>query len=300
MRALVAGWFSWEKYAATAGDLMACDVACEWLREAGLPFDVACAPPFPDGVDWRIVDSSAYTHLVFVCGPFRNIGPAITDFLDRFAHCFRVGLDVAMIRPVEEWNPFDLLIERQSNRTDRPDISLACRQPTVPVVGICLVHPQKEYGDSGRHPQAGEAIRRLLAAREVAAVPIDTRLDENSTGLRTRREVESLIGRMNVLITTRLHGTVLALKNGVPALAIDPISGGGKVKRQADVLGWPVVFTADTLDDAALLRAFDYCLTDEARAKARACAEQGARGVEAIREQFVSAIRASLRQASGG
>ena len=61
MRALVAGWFSWEKYTATAGDLMACDVACDWLRQAGLPFDVALAPPFTGGVDWRTVDPAAPT-----------------------------------------------------------------------------------------------------------------------------------------------------------------------------------------------------------------------------------------------
>jgi len=39
MKTLVMGWFSYELYGATAGDLMACDVACEWLREAGHAVD---------------------------------------------------------------------------------------------------------------------------------------------------------------------------------------------------------------------------------------------------------------------
>jgi hypothetical protein len=292
MRALVAGWFSWERYSATAGDLMAKDVACDWLADAGLPFDVALAPPFAGGVDWRAVDPAVYTHLVFVCGPFRDIGPAITDFLARFAHCYKVGLDLSMIRPVAEWNPFDLLLERDSDRTARPDVSLLCRQGRVPVVGLCLVHRQKEYGDRGRHADAEAAVRRLLAAREAAVVSIDTRLDENSTGLRTEREVESLIARTDLLVTTRLHGTVLALKNGVPALAIDPIAGGAKIKRQAEVLGWPVVFTADALNDAALLRAFDYCLSAEARELARACAARGAARLAEVRGQFLAAVAA--------
>ena len=55
---------------ATAGDLLARDVVCRWLRESGVPHDVALAPPFRGGVDWRAVDPRAYRHVVFVCGPF--------------------------------------------------------------------------------------------------------------------------------------------------------------------------------------------------------------------------------------
>jgi hypothetical protein len=299
-KTLVAGWFSWEMYSATAGDLMACEVACDWLRSAGHALDVALAPPFVGGVDWRTVNPGDYSHLVFVCGPFRNIGPAITDFLERFAHCRRIGLDLSMIEPVEAWNPFDLLLERDSNRAQRPDISFACRQGRVPVVGVCLVHPQKEYRDRGRHQPAKEAIERLLATREVAAVPIDTRLDANSTGLRTSREVESLIARMDLLLTTRLHGTVLAIKNGVPALAIDPIAGGAKIQRQAQTVGWPVVFTADALEDAELQRAFDYCLTAEARAKARECTERATSQVVQVRDEFIAALVQPAYEPEGG
>ena len=43
MRTLVAGWFSFTGMNVTAGDVMARDVACRWLHEAGLPFDVANA-----------------------------------------------------------------------------------------------------------------------------------------------------------------------------------------------------------------------------------------------------------------
>jgi hypothetical protein len=41
---------------------------------------------------------------------------------------------------------------------------------------------------------------------------------------------------------------VPTLKDGVPAVAIDPVSGGAKIRRQAATLGWPVVFDADALD----------------------------------------------------
>ena len=50
-----------------------------------------------------------------------------------------------------------------------------------------------------------------------------------------------MIGRADVVVTTRLHGLVLALKQGVPALAVDPVAGGAKVAAQAAVWGWPVL-----------------------------------------------------------
>ena len=53
MKALVAGWFSFEQMGASAGDLMARDLVCEWLDEAGRAYDVALAAPFEGGVDWR-------------------------------------------------------------------------------------------------------------------------------------------------------------------------------------------------------------------------------------------------------
>ena len=46
MKALVAGWFSFEDMGATAGDLLARDMACEWLNHAGYTYDVALALPF--------------------------------------------------------------------------------------------------------------------------------------------------------------------------------------------------------------------------------------------------------------
>jgi hypothetical protein len=51
MKILVAGWFSFEKCNATAGDLMARDLVCEWIENAGHAYDIALAPPFVGGVD---------------------------------------------------------------------------------------------------------------------------------------------------------------------------------------------------------------------------------------------------------
>jgi Polysaccharide pyruvyl transferase len=288
MKVLVAGWFSFEKMGATAGDLLARDLVCEWLEEAGRSYDIAHAPPFNGGVDWRSVDPGGYSEVVFVCGPFGNGWP-ITEFLPRFASSRLIGLNLTMFEPLERWNPFQLLLERDSSTHARPDVSFLSRGSKVPVVGVVLVHPQIEYED-GLHEAAAGAVERLLGSVEAAPLEIDTRLDANRHGLRTAAQVESLIARTDVVITTRLHGLVLALKNGIPALAIDPIKSGAKVTRQAEVLGWPYAFAADSLSDGDLRAAFESCLTDDARAAAREAARRASLAVTSIHREFVSAF----------
>ncbi len=289
MRTLVAGWFSFEHMGATAGDLLARDLVGDWLHEAGEPFDVAVAPPFTGGVDWRAVEPTTYSRIVFVCGPFGN-GPPVTDLLQRYEHCRWVGVNLSMLQPIEEWNPFDALLARDSSRSAHPDISFLANTPRVPVIGVVLVEPQREYKDRALHEAANDAIARLVSRRDAALVRIDTRLDANDTGLRSPAEIESLIARMDAVVTTRLHGTVLALKNGVPALPIDPIKGGAKISRQVGVIGWPLRFCADDLDDRDLDRALDWCLSSHARETARRCATT-ARSmlevpVETLRSEF--------------
>ena len=134
---------------------------------------------------------------------------------------------------------------------------------------------QPEYGTRSMHTLVEARISRLLGNREFAKFSIDTRLDENRTGFRTASEVQAAIARMDFVVTTRLHGLVLALKNGVPAVPIDPIAGGAKVSRQVETIGWPICFVADCLDDERLNSAFDYCLTEVARQEAFRCTETG-------------------------
>lgn len=290
-KVLVAGWFSYEGAGATAGDLLVQRLVCEWLAQAGRPCDVAFARPFAGGVDWRAVDPAAYSDVLFVCGPFKKHAWE-QEFLARFPRSRKVGVNLSMFEPLGAWSPFDLLWERDSDRTSRPDLSILTDLARVPVVVRCLVHPQEEYGDRAMHDTANAAIARLIASREMALVDVDTRLDVNATQLRTPAEVESLIARADVVLTTRLHGTVLALKNGVPAVAVDPVRGGAKILRQARTIGWPQVFTADAVTDAALAEAYAYCLTPEARRAARDCADRAREAVRPVRDEFIRAMGA--------
>jgi hypothetical protein len=288
VRTLVAGWFSFEDMGATAGDLLARDVVCGWLEQAARPYDVAQAAPFSEGVDWRAVDPERYSTVLFVCGPFGNGWP-LTDFLHRFARSRLVGLNVSMLEPLEAWNPFHALFARDSSQSALPDLTFLSVPRLVPVIGIILVHRQKEY-EAGLHETVHAAIHRATSARDITLVRIDTRLDVNATGLSTPAQIESLIARMDAVVTTRLHGLVLALKYGVPAVAVDPIAGGAKIRRQAETIGWPVALPGESLTDEALARALDYCLTDEARDRARACRQRSVEILHGLKDRVLAAV----------
>lgn len=290
MKTLVVGWFSFKEGHATAGDLLAGELVCDWLDRFSCPYNIAVDPPFGGGINWRLTNPKDYSHVVFVCGPFQQ-GELEAQFFTHFTGCHIMGLDLTMLVPLDQWNPFDFLIERDSSVSAHPDITFLSPRKLVPIVGICLVEPY----ETGLTEVANAAIHRLISSREISIVEIDTRLDTNITGLRTPAEIESLLARMDVVITTRLHGTVLALKNGVPTISIDPEAGGAKIVRQAETIGWPVVFVGDSLTDAELQKAFDYCLTEEAKEKVKECCERATRMVEEIGDEFIKELERSSK-----
>jgi len=163
-------------------------------------------------------------------------------------------------------------------------------QPALPVTAVLLAQPQDEYGD-GLHGAAAEAIARLPDLRPTALFHTDTDLID-ADRIRGAAEVTSLIARADAVVTTRLHGMVLSLRQGVPAVAIDAIPGGAKVTRQAAALGWPAALRADELSDEALGEAWDFCLTDEARERARECTERARRELGELERSFVGALAA--------
>lgn len=290
MKSLVAGWFSFDEVVATVGDLLARDVLCGWLDRARIAYDVANAPLVGGGVDWRAADPADYARVIFVCGPFGR-RPLLEELVERFGERPLVGVDLTMLEGEGAWNPFDLLFERDggANERGRPDLSFAAEPArALAVTAVLLAHPQGEYPE-GLHGAAAEAIARLPDLRPTALFHTDTDLLD-ADRVRGAPEVAALIARADVVVTTRLHGLVLALRQGVPAVAIDPIAGGAKVSRQAETVGWPAVLSADSLTDEALGESFDFCLTPEARSRARQCAEGAQRELAELEQSFVAAL----------
>lgn len=291
-KALITGHFT------TVGDLEVLARVEDYLQGIGVPYSVT---PFsskllalnPAWVDPAILDPGDFTHLLVVCGPFIDSYPARhPQVLDRFRHCAWVGINLTMPAPLDQYDPFDALLERDSDRAVRPDLSFLQNVARVPVVGLCLARPQSEYGARQRHEEAADRLRAMLRQAGVAVVELDTVVprEKNRMGVGTPAEFESICARLDAVVTTRLHGMVLNLKNGVPVLAIDAIAGGDKVSRQAGIIGWQEVHAIDGVTDGGLSAALERCLTPEARRAAAACSAQA----QTLLADYPSEVAAAL------
>lgn len=288
MRVLVAGWFSLDT-GATAGDLLVRDVVCAWLADAGIEHDVAVGAPYGDGVHWFRVAPERYTHVVIACGPVVE-DMEIGAIVRRFERCRLIALNTSMAGD-PAWRPFDAVIARDGDpgADPRPDLALIAAAPAVPVVARVEAHRQVEY-TAPRPDLVATAFDRLLAGRAAAPVVVDTNLAPDVPGRRSPAEVEALIRRADVVLTSRLHGLVLALKHGVPAVAVDPVPGGAKVCAQARALGWPAARPVDAAGDGWLAERFDWCLTEAGRSRAAEVATAGRAGAERIRDELDRAL----------
>ncbi|HVK80968.1 MAG TPA: hypothetical protein VM915_10155, partial [Verrucomicrobiae bacterium] len=146
-RALIVGHYS------TIGDVECLEAVKAWCAAAALPYDVA---PYSKSLQARIDGAIApaaavparYSHMIIVCGPcYPELLERNGVKLERFAHCQKLGVNLTMTKPLSEWNPFDLLIERDSDRAAHVDLTFARKVEPGALVGRCLVRRQREYGD---------------------------------------------------------------------------------------------------------------------------------------------------------
>ncbi|MDG9694910.1 polysaccharide pyruvyl transferase family protein [Streptomyces sp. DH17] len=268
---LVTGWFSFLHGEATAGDVLALRRVEEVLGSAGLAYDVVWSPGFrAEGPHFEDLDPAAYSRLVFVCGPAH--GWQVEELHRRFAHCVRIAVGVSVIDPGSPAvTGFHRVLARDAAGTD-PTPDLAARAPALParpVVGVVLTHGQHEYGGQRRHEEVAAGLTRWLAAKDCARLELETRLDARDWRLcGTPAQLEAVLARLDVVVTDRLHGLVLSLRAGTPALAVDPVEGGAKVTAQARACGWPALVAAERMTDRVLERWWDWCLAggrEEAR-----------------------------------
>lgn len=263
-RTLVTGWFSFLHGETTVGDVMALRHVQARLELAGLPYDTAWSPGFrPGALSLDEVRPELYTRLVFVCGPVH--GGQIAGLHERFAHCFRIALGVSTIDPEDPaLSGFHRVLIRDGPGTLRGRVDLAASAPAdapVPVVGVVLTDGRREYGARGRHGSVAEEITSWLAAKDCARLELDTRLDVHDwRRSATSGQYLSVVERLDLVVTDRLHGMVLALRSGVPALAVDPVAGGAKVSAQGRVCRWPAVLPSEEACEKELERWWSWCL----------------------------------------
>jgi hypothetical protein len=273
-RVLIVGWASFLHGEATAGDVLAMEAARGALSGAGIPCDLAWSPVFrPGGRTLEDSPPEDYTHLVFTCGPAH--GWQVEQLHERYRGCYRIAVGVSVIDPADPAvTGFHQVLARDAPGTaGRLDLAAAVPVPAVPVAAVIVAGEQPEYAARGRHGPLTAELGGWLASLDCARVTVDTRLAHGEwRSPASAAQVEAVIARADVVVTTRLHGLVLALKNGVPALAIDPVAGGAKVAAQAAAWGWPVLLPRSgnpVLDRGELDRLWAWCRSAEGQARAR-------------------------------
>lgn len=287
MRTLVVGWSSVLHGEATAGDVLAMDAVADALSTAGVPHDVAWSAVMcpPGGLRLDDADPSRYSHLVFVCGP--ATGHSVAELHARFAHCRRIAVGVSVLDPGDPVTAgFHRVIARDHPGAEaHRDLAARPLPQLVPVLGVYLTSGQREYGSRRRHEQARAGLEAWLGRLDAARLPLDTRLDPRDWRLpATAAQVGSVVARLDAVVTMRMHGLVLALRAGVPALAVDPVAGGGKVSAQARAWNWPAVIGAEELDADVLDEQLRWCLSEDGRRSARARAAGTPSGFEQLYE----------------
>lgn len=269
-RALLTGWFSFLDGEVTAGDVLALRRVQELLESRGTPYDTAWSPGFlADGLRVEHADPRRYAWLLFVCGPLH--GRRVAELHERFPHCTRIAVGVSVISPDDPAvTGFHRILPRDApGSAPLPDLSVAApRTESLPVAAVVLTGSQREYAARRRHLETRERVAEWLRHTGCALLELDTRLATDDWRLfSTADQLTSVLARLDVVVTNRLHGLVLALRAGVPALAVDPVEGGAKVTAQARALDWPAVIPVEELRDDSLRRWWDWCL-DSGRAHA--------------------------------
>jgi hypothetical protein len=298
VRALIVGWPSFLHGEATAGDVLSMRRVHSALTGSGIPADLAFSPVFqPESLHLEDTDPARYTHVLFVCGPAH--GSQVRGLHRRFFRCRRIAVGVSVIDPEDEAvTGFHRVLARDGlPGAPARDLSASARTHQVPVVGVVLAPGQGEYGPRRRHDGVHRRLADWLAAQDCARVPLDTRLEPGNWRLcSTADQFASLLARVDVVVTSRLHGLVLALRQGVPALALDPVAGGGKVCAQAQAWGWPAVLPAESVLDGergstALNQCWDWCRSEASRQLAACLAAT----VDEPGEPLISELLRALR-----
>lgn len=267
---IIAWWGALEGGGPTAGDVLSVRAVENLFLEKQCLIDIAvldkskfCTDFFSNAVDWHTVDSRCYDVLLFVCGPIIKNSESLQELLKKFENCTRIAVGVTILPKFSSdyWNPFDICLARDGLPDISYDVALAFPLQKFQKksfkedrrLGLCLRGNQREYGlDSCLHHQAEILCRNLIKQLNYKVFTLETRLDR--THLNTD-SIDRSFERMNIVVTTRLHGALLALRHGVPVLALDQIVGGGKLSSVLKNLGWRYVFRVEETSVEMLLDA---------------------------------------------
>jgi len=257
----------------TIGDLRSLEAVVSHLVALGHEVLHATAAPLciPGArrVEWSEIRPDMLRAVVFVCGPILRLHPQTQTFFRHFAAASVAGVGVSLMPPGHEnhFDPFTFVLARQGGREVHGDVAVVAPLPeAVPlrlgrlrdrlVVGLSLRGAQQEYGagvclDKEACEHFAALIERLGKDRTVEVVTLENHLVRAG---KPPAAIEAQYRSCDLILTTRFHGAVTALRAGVPFVAIDQIAGRAKVLPLLSPLGWPGVFRIDEADADEIVR----------------------------------------------
>lgn len=267
---LLIGWYGAFLNHGTIGDLRSLESVVSHLVGRGHTVMHATAAdieiPGAERADWQSIEPHTLDGVLFVCGPILKNHPQTRSFFDRFSGSNLAGLGVSIL-PMEHanyHNPFGRVFARQGYVERFGDVAITAPQealhPTTRrpelVIGLALRGFQSEYGAElcmWEETEAvfGEIVQAANRNGRVKVVTIENHLTRSGI---SPDEIERQYSTCDLVLTSRFHGAVTAMRKGVPFIAIDQIRGGAKIYDLLLDLGWPHIYKIDQVNVSDLIR----------------------------------------------
>ena len=277
---LLVAWYGSFDGHGTIGDLLAMQSVVTHL--VGLGYNVSHASAGDvkvvgsRHVDWQAVSRGDLDILIFVGGPILKHHSETQGLFRRFDGIPRIGVSVSLFPAdhVNHLNPFDDVLAREGKPERFEDVAIiapACTYRPVrtgsgrATIGIALRGQQQEYGRDICLWERTEQI--ALEAANTVSQQLGGRIVMIENHLRRsglpQEGIEAQYAECDLVITSRFHGAMMALRHLVPFIAIDQIQGGAKVRNLVGATHWPHVYEASVATPASLVSCASQLLAGE-------------------------------------
>lgn len=276
---ILVGWYGSFKNHGTIGDLLAVIALVSHLvgrghqvvHSSASPLDIAGA----EQIEWQASNPESFDVVIFSCGPILKQHKQTTSFFEHFTGCFTIGIGVSLLPDGDpnHYNPFNIALARQGSQRAYGDLAIAAPlkpqgtinqvqpnpsktgRPAI-CIGIALRGRQEDYGLERCHSEQAEAlfselIELISKHYTVKIIRLEHRLSQLD-GMPLK--LEQQYRQCNLILTTRFHGGILALRNQRPFVAIDQIQDGGKVMPLLKELDWHSLFSIESMDSLELIQ----------------------------------------------
>lgn len=238
----------------TVGDVMALYNVATRLVQQGLQPSIAWGGNLfeldPLRVDIRAVPPDSVDCLVFVCGPLAEF---INVICDRFGRARKVAVGVSLIEELGTEKLFDAVVPRDSAGMSTFDLAVADvgwphfridQRHQAPGVGVCLVGRQAEYFAADKSNTIAVMIDKVRSEYRLPAAELNTLIYPARPNIYC---AEMELQSRQILVTTRMHATLLSVFHRIPVISIDQIAGGAKVTRLNAKVGVDTIQVSDAM-----------------------------------------------------